>query len=206
MNDFIDKFSALGTGQKVMILILVLALIGVGMFVAVLNPLKEKIAQTEAKIQALQREKQSLEELKRNKAKVLAQLEKLESQLLVAQEKLPKDAEIPSLLQRIHNQAKTAGLEIEKFQRTSDTAKDFYVEIPVNMELTGTYDELANFFFYIGRMTRIVNIRDIQMVRKGKSLEATTGDLEVSALATTFRYKKESEMAAKPQKGRRGKK
>ena len=193
MNDFIDRFNAYPLGQRILGLILLMSLFGVAAYTGLLSPTYEDIAQQKARAQELQREKESLEQLKRNRAQVLAQLEQLRRQLLIAQEKLPKDAEIPNLLQRIHNQAKTAGLEIRKFQRSNDVPKDFYVEIPVAMDLVGTYDELANFFFFIGRMTRIVNVKDISLRRQSGGL-TPDGTLQVTARATTFRFKTEAEM------------
>lgn len=204
MNEMIDKFNAVPLGQRVLGLIVLCFALGAGAYTLVLQGIYEQIEQQQTLAAELQREKESLDQLKRNRAQVLAELEQLKRQLLIAQEKLPKDAEIPSLLQRIHNQAKTAGLEIMKFQRRDDVPKDFYVEIPVEMQLTGTYDELANFFYYIGRMTRIVNVQDIGLVRSDSGL-TPDGGLKVSARATTFRFKSEAEMqaGANPKQGRR---
>ncbi len=193
MNELIDRFNAYPQGQKVLGLILLVFMIGAGAYVAVLQPINEQIEIQKQEAKKLQQEKESLDQLKANRAQVLAELEQLKRQLLIAQEKLPKNAEIPSLLQRIHNQAKTAGLEILTFSRKNDVPKDFYVEIPVEMNLSGTYDELANFFHYIGRMTRIVNVRDIGLTRSSKGI-SPEGQLNVTARATTFRFKTDAEM------------
>jgi type IV pilus assembly protein PilO len=193
MNDFVDKFNAYPLGQRILGLVVVAFLLGIGSQMALLAPLYESTDAARAQAVELQREKQTLDALKKNRSQVLAQLEQLKRQLLIAQEKLPKTAEIPSLLQRIHNQAKTAGLEIVKFQRNNEVAQDFYVEIPVQMELNGTYDELANFFYYIGRMTRIVNVAEISLVRTTSGL-TPEGSLKVSARATTFRFKTDTEL------------
>ncbi len=204
MNELVDKFNAVPANQRyVGLVIAVLAILALFWFVFY-SPTLDEINQQKQKVDALQREKQSLAEFKRRKATVLAELENLSSQLTEAQDKLPKGAEIPSLLQRIHNQAKTAGLEIKRFQRKPDTPKDFYVEIPVEMELAGTYDNLADFFFYVGRMTRIVNVSDISMKRKDSNIDGT-GALVVKANAKTFRDKSDAEMAP-AKKGKRGRK
>lgn len=205
MNDFVDKFNAYPLGQRVLGLVLLVALLGIGVHMGVLSPMYEETEVAKARAVELQREKESLEQLKKNRAQVLAQLEQLKRQLLIAQEKLPKGAEIPSLLQRIHNQAKTAGLEIVKFQRNNDVPKDFYVEIPVEMALSGTYDELANFFYYVGRMTRIVNVADISLTRASSGLNPD-GDLKVTARATTFRFKTEAELAGGAADAKKGRK
>jgi type IV pilus assembly protein PilO len=206
MNDFVDRFNAYPLGQRILGLVVVAFLVGIGAQMLLLAPLNEEAEAARTRAVDLQREKQTLDALKKNRAQVLAQLEQLKRQLLIAQEKLPKGAEIPSLLQRIHNQAKTAGLEIVKFQRNSEAPQDFYVEIPVEMELNGTYDELANFFYYIGRMTRIVNVAEIGLVRTTSGLKPD-GSLKVNARATTFRFKTDAELAGGgDDKKKRGKK
>ncbi|MEZ4461890.1 MAG: type 4a pilus biogenesis protein PilO [bacterium] len=189
MNDFVDKFNAVPLAQRIFGLIALMVLIVAGFYFLLLEPLNTDIANQQTKLVELQREKERLEQLKRNRAIVIAQLEKLKAQLLIAQEKLPQDAEIPSLLQRIHNQAKTAGLDINKFRRLPDRPQQYYIEIPVEMELRGTYDELANFLYYVGRMTRIVNVKNLDMTRVNKGL-TPDGELAIKAQGTTFRYAK----------------
>lgn len=196
MNDFIDRFNSIPLAQKVLGLIVILIAFVVGFWFVVLEPIQNDMAAAEAQLQQLQREKERLDQLKRNRAIVLDQLDKLKRQLLIAQEKLPQDAEIPSLLQRIHNQAKTAGLDITLFQRQPDQEQQFYVEIPVRMNLEGTYDELANFLYYVGRMTRIVNMKNLSMSRSATGL-TPDGELKVSVRATTFRYAQPKPSGAK---------
>lgn len=189
MNDFVDKFNTIPLAQRVVGLILILALGFVGFYFVLYEPLTNEIGAQTQKLVQLQREKERLDQLRRNRAIVIAQLEKLKAQLLIAQEKLPQDAEIPSLLQRIHNQAKTAGLDINKFRRLPDRPQQYYIEIPVEMELRGTYDELANFLYYVGRMTRIVNVQNLDMTRVTKGM-VPDGELFIKAQGTTFRYAK----------------
>lgn len=207
MTDFVDKFNAFSSAQKILgLIILVIGLIA-GWWFLLNEPIQLEIDQAETKLRELQREKDRLNQIKRNRAVVLRRLEKLKRQLLIAQEKLPQDAEIPSLLQRIHNQAKTAGLEITTFQRLKDVPKNYYIEIPVGMEMQGTYDELANFLYYVGRMTRIVNIKDLEMARASKA--GGDGELKIKALGTTFRYAKpgaNAELGGKKGKKKRRKK
>lgn len=188
MNEFLDKFNAYPLGQKFIVVIMLALMIGAGFYFGVYDGLQSKIKSQNNQLQKVQQEKNKYEQLKKNRAEVVARLEKLKRQLLVAREKLPATAEVPSLLQRIHNQAKTAGLEITQFKRVDNAPKEYYIEIPVEMELEGTFDELANFFFYIGRMTRIVNVRDLQLKRTSTNLESD-GNLKVKALATTFMYR-----------------
>lgn len=99
---------------------------------------------------------------------------------------------------RVQNQAKTAGLDLDAFDIMPNKEQPFYIEIPVKMKLRGTYDELANFFYYVGRMTRIVNVQNIVLTKLGGEFE---GELKVEALATTFMYK--ADKTAAPAKGKK---
>jgi type IV pilus assembly protein PilO len=184
----LDKFNAVPLGQKILLLLILMVGLFVLFYFVPYDEIKKEVAQKQQELTGLQQKKDSLDVVKANRADVLARLENLKKQLIIAREKLPATAEVPSLLQRIHNQGKTAGLDINKFRRLPDVSKDYYIEIPVEMELVGTYDELANFFHLIGRMTRIVNVQDLTLTRVANNLEAE-GELKVTARATTFMYK-----------------
>ena len=203
MNDFISKFNNVPLGQRILFLSLIIIGMTIGFILLMYQPLTDDIAKKEVQLQKLQREQEKLKQLQANKAEVMAKLERLDRKLLIAKEKLPDSAEVPSLLQRIHNQAKTAGLEIKSFKRVPNQNKNYYTEIPVSMRLVGTYDELANFFYYIGRMTRIVNTSELGLKRLGRDPLDMNGNLEVTALATTFMYKRQAAQPVAP-KGRRG--
>jgi len=187
MNDFMTKFAAYPMGQKLLFVSILMIMMVVAFYLLHFEPHRASVDAKKQQLTQMQNEREKLDLLKANREEVLSRLEGLKRQLLIAREQLPVSAEVPSLLQRIHNQAKTAGLEINTFKRLPNQAQAYYTEIPVEMELVGTYDELANFFYYVGRMTRIVNVRDLELNRSEKTLEGT-GNLKVTALATTFMY------------------
>lgn len=191
MNDLIGRFNSYPLGQKVLVMLLLIITMVIGFYFLHYQPYQDEVTNLNADLKKIQEDREEFEVLKNKRADVLSRLEKLKRDLLVAREQLPASAEVPSLLQRIHNQAKTAGLEITSFKRVPDESKNYYTEIPVEMKLSGSFDELANFFYYLGRMTRIVNVRDITMTQSGKismSNSDETGELAVTARATTFMY------------------
>lgn len=187
MNDLIDRFNAVPLPQKAILL----AIIMVGLFVAFLmlayQPIDDEIDQLVNQEDTLRRELTTLEGVRRNQAEVAAELDDLRRRLEVAREQLPESAEIPNLLLRIQGQAQTVGLSIERFRRNEDVPRADFIEIPVQMELVGTFDEVTNFFFFVGRMTRIINIRDITLNRSASGL-TPEGQLVVTAQATTYRW------------------
>lgn len=188
MNDFIDKFNSVPLSQKAVGIFVVIVVIAVAFLMTVYTPMTEEIGSLETEATSLNREADRLRQIQENQAEVVARLEALNAQLHIAREKLPESAEIPSLLQRIHNQAQTAGLSINRFQRNEDVDRADFVEIPVAISMKGNFDEMTNFFYFVGRMTRIVNIRQIEIQRSASGMNPD-GELTVSAQATTYRWK-----------------
>jgi len=64
--------------------------------------------------------------------------------------------------------------------------RGFYAEVPIEIEFTGNYHQVATFFDRIAKLDRIVNVGDISMTVNRENLLGTT--LKVSGKATTFRF------------------
>ncbi|HEY3352999.1 MAG TPA: type 4a pilus biogenesis protein PilO [Polyangia bacterium] len=111
---------------------------------------------------------------------------------------LPKKAEIPTFLDSIYNQAEPLGLEITLFSRQDEKPQDLYIRIPVQIELVGSYHQIARFFNKVGQLPRIVNIEDVTFS------DPAIGDngvrLKARFNAVTFRFA-DKPGAAAPRKG-----
>lgn len=200
MNAFLDKYANVPTAQRWLLFLILLAVVFVGLFFLFIQPNNKRIKGTTSQIAQVQQEINELTEKKRKQRELLKQIEALQLDLVRVQNQLPDSSQIPNLLQQIHDQARTAGLQIDRFERTQDIPKDHYIEIPVRMSLSGTYDQLANFLFYVGKLTRIVNVRDLAISTKSVNFSnldsQELGQLSVTALATTFRHKPSNTAAA----------
>jgi type IV pilus assembly protein PilO len=114
---------------------------------------------------------------------------------------LPDKKEIPGLLDGISTSGRRSGLEFLLFKPAEEALQDFYAEIPVKIELTGGYHNIAMFFDRVGRLPRIVNISDINItgLKKGERR------LKTSCVATTYRFLDPSEIEPAKEKSRKGK-
>ncbi len=113
---------------------------------------------------------------------------------------LPEKEEIPSLLAGISQAGRDAGLEFLLFQPKPESAKDFYAEIPVDINVSGAYHQVAVFFDKVSNLPRIVNIRNVRMSPEGQ--KDGGGTLMTSCQAVTYKF---IESAGKKPKGRRTK-
>ncbi len=122
------------------------------------------------------------------------QLVDIESQFGALLKQLPGKSEMDALLTDINQAGLGRGLQFELFRpATSESAKDFYAELPITIRVTGNYHDLGAFASDIGRLSRIVTLNDI-------SLSAAKDGLTLDATAKTFRYLDEGEIAAQKKK------
>lgn len=150
-----------------------------------------------------QEELSKLQEQYNEQQKVLADLPRFRNELKGLQAKfdeslkmLPNSREIPTLLTNISNLAHECGLEIFLFQPRPEMPQDFYSQIPVEMKVTGKYHELGYFFDKLSKLSRIVNIAEMDL--KGKTDKAGITILDASFNAITFKFIEKKESSAKP--------
>lgn len=156
------------------------------------------------KIDLLRKEQKDLEtrlsraQIKASQLKnYLAQYEQLKTEFTVAMKKLPEKKEIPSLLASVSQSGQDAGLEFLLFEPKPEVQKEFYAEIPVSIKVSGGYHNVALFFDKVARLSRIVNMDNINMSRIKQDDELNT-----SCTAITYRFVE----AQPPQQAAKGKK
>jgi type IV pilus assembly protein PilO len=134
-------------------------------------------------------------ETKRSKTNLRGEAERelreLGAELKRAQARLPDQREIADLLSNVAASGRSAGMEIMLFRQKPEIYHDFYAEVPVEMQMSGTYHEVALFLDRVKRLDRIVNVSDIQL--KKPRVEGDRVDLEASCMVTTFRFLDEAE-------------
>ena len=107
---------------------------------------------------------------------------------------LPSKSEVEALLVEVNQSGMGRGLQFELFKPNQEIVKDFYAELPINVKLTGQYPDFGAFAADIARLSRIVTLNNISITG---SAQAKDGALAMDAVAKTFRYLDEEELAAK---------
>jgi len=125
------------------------------------------------------------------RAEAERQLRDLTAELRRAQARLPDQREIADLLSSIAASGRSAGLEITLFRQKPEAYHDFYAAVPVEMQMRGTYHELATFLDRVKRLDRIVNVTDIHLTKPHIDNERML--LEATCMVTTFRFLDEAE-------------
>jgi type IV pilus assembly protein PilO len=116
------------------------------------------------------------------------QMAEIEKNFGVLLSQLPEDTEVPGLLDDISNVGVTNGLALDFIGLKPEQRKEFYVELPITIEATGTYHDFGAFVSGVSSLPRIVTLHDFTVVReKGRGDKA--GELKMEVLAKTYRYK-----------------
>lgn len=123
------------------------------------------------------------------------QLEDIEKQFGALLKQLPGKSEMDALLTDINQAGLGRGLQFELFKPAAEeTIRDFYAELPITIRITGSYHDIGAFASDVGKLSRIVTLNDI-------ALNANKdGSLVMDAVAKTFRYLDEDELAAQRKK------
>lgn len=150
------------------------------------QPAQTRRAELVAESQALQRTLNNARSVANNLPAFEAEVAELERDLDLALKQLPNRKQFEDLLQDISTAGKKVGVSIKSIDRSKEVDRDFYAEVPFNLELEGTYHDLARFFEMVATLPRIVNIGALNIDVASESRVST--QLKVSGKATTFRF------------------
>ena len=142
--------------------------------------LEGEVAGLQARIRENDEKIKRLDELK-------AEVKALHERLKLLTEQLPPGSEVSGLLRQIQNLVNQSGLSLKLWRPDKRRVhpSGLYEEIPIIMELTGGYHNVAMFFDRVSRMTRIVNMLNVRMTG-ARVVKGGMVDTNISCTAMTF--------------------
>ena len=130
----------------------------------------------------------------KSKYHVAANLELFQAQMVEAEtifanqlKSLPESHETPGLLDDITFIGTTSGLDFVKLNWQPEIVKEIYIELPIDMEVIGSYHEFGNFVSKIAGLPRIVTLHDFTITIANISTET----LSLKLKAKTYRYQEQ---------------
>ena len=191
MNPEFEKIFDRPKTQKVGILVGLIILISAAFYSMSYSPQAEEIAKLNESIEAAHNEKSIKQKRAANLPRLQKELGELDIRLKEAMAQLPSKKEIADLLTSIATKAQESGLDIALFRPRPENYKDFYAEIPVEINIKGTFHNVMTFFDGIGQLTRLVNIDNVGF--KNPKIAGDQVTLEFTTTATTYRFLEEAE-------------
>lgn len=149
-------------------------------------PVQGKLDRLSNEEMKLRRKLSEVRSVANNEEKVKKEIELLQRRLQAALQQLPDQKELPVLLTDISSLGKNVGLDFEAFRPKEEQKREFYAEVPIEIEFTGRFHDVARFFDEVARLSRIVNVGELNIEIENESASRTV--LEVDGRATTFRF------------------
>ena len=191
-----EKAGKIKRTHRILISIGTILLFGGAFYALDYMPKAEKIAIVEDNVDRLEQQLRTVKIHAKSLQKFRDEYAEVQKRFQEALKLLPDKREIPNLLKNISQQGLDAKLEFRLFSPKPEKFKDFYMEIPVSMEVRGEYGNVVDFFDRVGRMDRIVNILNISM----KPNKPLSTQLLTRCTAVTYRFKGKDDVKKEQQK------
>ena len=150
------------------------------------------ISDLQSHLELKREEESTLKEQFADKARMAANLElytqqmkEMENSFGVLLRQLPSDTEVPGLLEDITRTGLGSGLEFEEIKLLPEVTQQFYIELPIQITVTGAYHDLATFVSGVAGLPRIVTLHDFDLAPANPD---GGPKLRMSILAKTYRY------------------
>jgi type IV pilus assembly protein PilO len=171
-------------------LVLIIFLAAMVVFLGYIGLVSDKIDQ----LKRVQAEELTLKQSYETKYHVAANLELFRAQMIEAEDvfatqlrSLPNSHETPGLLDDITFIGTTNGLEFVKLEWQPEISKEIYIELPIDIEVNGSYHSFGGFVSKIAGLPRIVTLHDFKI-----NILGTNGDtLNLKLEAKTYRYQEQ---------------
>jgi type IV pilus assembly protein PilO len=150
------------TGVKLLgVLVLGAGLVTGGLYYTVFKSQREANATAQTKLQAKLRENAELEAYRPKLADIERQLASLKQQLEIERRIVPDEKEVDNFMRMVGGEARKAGVEVRRYTSRPYVTKEFYTEVPFEVEFDGPYYSMLGFFDRLTKVERIVNVSNL---------------------------------------------
>ena len=142
------------SGFKLLGVLVLAGIVGsVALYYTVFKSQRDENASAQTKLQAKMRENAELEAYKPKLADIERQLASLKQQLEIERRIVPDEKEVDNFMRMVSGEARKAGIEIRRYTARPVSNRDFYTEVPFEVELDGPYYSMLGFFDRVGKLS-----------------------------------------------------
>jgi Tfp pilus assembly protein PilO len=156
------------------------AIVTAALFFTVFKSQSEKNTTAQHALDQKIAENNELESYRPKLKQIEQQLAELKQQLEIEARIVPNDKQVDGFITMLDGEAQKAGVELRRYTAKPTAAKEYYTEVPFDIELDGPYYSMLNFFDRVGKLERIVNVNGL--------LVASTKDPTKAKAKHTYQY------------------
>ena len=180
-----DQLAKLPTVARVGVGVAILAITGVAYYVIFYGEVASAIEAAKSRETQLKVDLSEARKAEFAYQKDLAELTERQQRQRELNKVLPVASEYPAFLSAIQNVANVAGVDLVAWTPTPEVPEQFYVRVPMKLEIGGRYHQIAKFFYGVSQLDRIINLENVNLSRPEVRGEDVIVHAEV--LATAFR-------------------
>ena len=148
-----------------------------------------------AQLKAKQDENAALRPYADKKADMERKLASAKDQLEQMKRIVPDEKEAPQFMEMLQAEARRAGIEVRRYLAKPTAQREFFTEVPFDLDLDGSYFSMLHFFEYVAHLDRIINVSGLKMASlrrpgdagvKKQYQYAPSETVAVTCTATTF--------------------
>ncbi len=198
------KFTELPGKVQLAIMIGLLVVVTGALYWFVYQDMDNHNRQMRATLKAKQDENAALRPYADKKADMERRIDTLKDQLEQMKRIVPDEKEAPQFMEMMQAEARRAGIEIRRYEAKPTTSKEFFTEVPWDIDIDGPYYSVLHFFDNVAHLDRIVNVSNLKMASVRKAGDAgvrkqyqyaPTESVVVNCQTTTF-FSREPQSAA----------
>ena len=134
---------------------------------------RNELEQAQAEEKPLEADVASLRVYKQRRAELQSEMDALSKQLATLQTIVPEDKKVDEFILMIQSAAASSGVSIRSLKVLPVAPKQFYFEVPFEVQADGPYFAVLDFFSKLGRLSRIINVGDLKLSSAAKSSNAS---------------------------------
>ncbi len=147
-------------------------LVSAGLYYTVFKSKSDQNATAQHAVQEKVRENNELESYRPKLKDMERQLANLKQQLDIERRIVPDDKQEDAFIESMNGEAQKAGIELRRYMAQPVSAKEYYTEVPFEMELDGPYYSMLNFFDRVSKLERIVNVSNLVISSTKNAMDA----------------------------------
>ncbi|MEQ8409289.1 MAG: type 4a pilus biogenesis protein PilO [Gammaproteobacteria bacterium] len=148
------------------------------------------IQNLQAELESVVNEESQLRIEFEQKAFLAANLEEYRAQTVEMEEsfeelllQLPSETEVPGLVDDVTETGEGSGLEFNNIALQREVIREFYIELPMDIDVVGDYHDFGTFVSGVASLDRIVTLHDFTITARADN------SLDMDIVARTYRYK-----------------
>lgn len=148
------------------------AVVGAGVWYVWVKPVNDENDQKQIALDQKKADNETLRRYERDLPGLEREIASLQQQLEIQRTIVPDEKEAPGFMHLMQDTAASAGIEIRRYTAMPVATREFYTEVPYQIDVDGSYYAVLNFFERVAKLQRIINIGGLQMATPKRSGDA----------------------------------